>query len=199
VTENQIATIIVDASLKIHRALGPDLLVSMAVLRCIFFWFRCFMQFIIESFVRAAPEHVFTFHEKPEALRLLMPPWETARIIAQAKISELGSRTIIEARLLGPFTVRWIAEHTAYDPPRMFEDVQIAGPFRHCRHRHIFEPRADGALLRDQIDYEPPLGFFGRLAVPVVIEPRLRRLFDYRHRITVQWCEKDKEQTNVVY
>jgi len=147
------------------------------------------MQFVKESVVRATPERVFAFHEQPEALRLLIPPWASSRIIAQARISEPGTRTIIEARILGPFTARWIAEHTAYDPPRMFEDVQIAGPFRHWRHRHFVEPHPDGAILRDEIDYEPPLGFLGRLVAPLLIERRLERLFEYRHQVTLEWCE----------
>jgi ligand-binding SRPBCC domain-containing protein len=43
--------------------------------------------------------------------------------------------------------------------------------------------------LRDEIEYEPPLGFLGRLAAPAVIIPRLRRLFEYRHNVTREWCE----------
>ena len=147
------------------------------------------MQFVKESFIRATPERVFAFHEQPEALRLLTPPWESSRIIVQARISEPGTRTIIETRTLGPFTARWIAEHTAYDPPRMFEDVQVAGPFRQWRHRHIIKSHSDGAILRDEIDYEPPLGFLGRLAAPLLIERRLKRLFEYRHQVTLKWCE----------
>jgi ligand-binding SRPBCC domain-containing protein len=147
------------------------------------------MQFVKESFIRASPECVFAFHEQPDALHLLMPPWESCKIIAQARISELGSRTIIEAKILGPFSRRWIAEHTVYDPPRLFEDVQISGPFRRWRHRHIIQPDADGAILRDEIDYEPPLWILGRLVTPVIIKPRLQKLFEYRHRVTLEWCE----------
>ncbi len=154
------------------------------------------MRFVKESLVRATPERVFSFHEQPEALRLLLPPWESCKIIVQARISELGSRTILEAKILGPLTARWIAEHTAYDPPRMFEDVQIAGPFRSWRHRHFVEPHPDGAILRDEIDYEPPLWLLGRVAAPLVVEPRLRKLFEYRHQVTLEWCAgrtKDNE------
>src|SRR5882762_9617117 len=130
------------------------------------------MRFVKESFVRATPERVFAFHEQPEALRLLTPPWESCKIIATARISERGSQTIIEAKILGPFSGRWIAEHTAYEPPRMFEDIQIAGPFRRWRHRQIVESHPDGAILRDEIDYEPPLGVLGRLAAPFLIGRR---------------------------
>jgi len=148
------------------------------------------MQFIKESFIQAAPERVFAFHEQPNALALLTPPWESSQVIAQAKISEPGSQSVIEAKVMG-FKVRWIAEHTAYDPPRMFEDVQLEGPFHSWRHRHFVEPSGNGAILRDQIDYEPPFGFLGRLAAPLLIQSRLEKLFDYRHQVTRKWCESE--------
>ena len=150
------------------------------------------MRFIKESVIRASPERVFAFHEQPDALVLLLPPWESARVIQSARISEVGARAIVETRIIGPITIQWIAEHTVYDPPKMFEDIQIKGPFRSWRHRHLVEPHKDGATLRDEIDYEPPLGFVGRVFAPLMIERRLRRLFDYRHQVTREWCEEQK-------
>ena len=120
---------------------------------------------------------------------MLLPPWESARVIQSAKISEVGSQAIIETKVFGPISVRWIAEHRLYDPPRMFEDVQVKGPFKSWRHQHMIEPHPDGALLRDQIDYEPPLGFLGRALAPLLIERRLEKLFAYRHEVTRKWCE----------
>jgi ligand-binding SRPBCC domain-containing protein len=151
------------------------------------------MRFVKESLIHATPERVFAFHERSDALRLLTPPWERARVIQSALISAVGSRAIVEAPVLGPFKTRWVAEHTAYDPPRMFEDVQIRGPFRKWRHRHIVEPHPEGAILRDEIDYEPPLWIIGRLVAPLVIERRLRKLFAFRHEVTRRACEAKDE------
>jgi ligand-binding SRPBCC domain-containing protein len=47
--------------------------------------------------------------------------------------------------------------------------------------------------LRDEIEYEPPFGFMGRLAEPLLVRPRLEKLFDYRHEITRRWCEGEGE------
>ena len=146
--------------------------------------------FIRESIIAAAPERVFAFHELPDALARLTPPWESSRVIQMARISEIGSEAVIETRILGVIPARWVARHTAYDPPRMFEDVQVKGPFRFWRHRHLIEPHASGALLRDEIEYEPPLGILGRIGAPFLIIPRLEKLFDYRHTATREWCEK---------
>ncbi len=150
------------------------------------------MQFVKQSIIRASPRRVFEFHEQPNVLTLLTPPSESASVIQSAKISEVGSQAIIETRILGPIKVRWVAEHTIYDPPRLFEDIQVKGPFRSWRHRHIVEPVSEGAILRDEINYEPPLGFLGRLVAPILIQKRLQKLFDYRHEVTRQWCEEKK-------
>jgi ligand-binding SRPBCC domain-containing protein len=150
------------------------------------------MRFVKQSVIRASPQRVFEFHEQPNVLTLLTPPSEKARVIQSAKISEVGSQAIVETRILGPIKVRWVAEHTVYDSPHMFEDIQIEGPFRSWRHRHIVEAYSDGAILRDEIDYEPPLGLLGRLVAPILIHKRLQKLFDYRHEVTRRWCEERK-------
>jgi ligand-binding SRPBCC domain-containing protein len=151
------------------------------------------MKFVKESTIRATPERVFAFHEEPDVLSLLIPPWESAKVIKAARISDVGSEAIIETRILGPIKTRWVARHTVYEPPQLFEDMQVKGPFRFWRHRHVVEPHADGAILRDEIDYEPPLGFLGRAFGPMLVQPRLEKLFDYRHDVTRRWCEREEK------
>ncbi len=132
---------------------------------------------------------MFAFHEQANVLSLLIPPWERARVIQSAKISDIGSHAIIETKVLGPVKVRWVAQHTVYEPPHLFEDIQLKGPFRSWRHRHVIQPHADGAILHDEVDYELPLGFIGRAVAPLLVQKRLEKLFAYRHQITKQWCE----------
>ena len=152
------------------------------------------MKFVKESVIEASPERVFAFHELPDALARLTPPWESARVVQPAASLRPGSRAIVETRILGLFPARWEALHTAYDPPHMFEDVQTSGPFRSWRHRHLVLPHERGAVLRDEIEYEPPLRSIGRLVAPLLVVPRLRRLFDYRHRVTKEWAEEEMKR-----
>jgi ligand-binding SRPBCC domain-containing protein len=149
------------------------------------------MNFVKETVINASPERVFAFHRLADAFERLVPPWENATIVQKADISVIGSRAIIDQKIFGLVPARWIAEHTAYDPPRMFEDVQVSGPFSKWRHRHIVIPHADGAILRDEIEFEPPLGFLGRFAAPLAIIPKLEKMFDFRHQVTKEWCEKE--------
>ena len=147
------------------------------------------MKFIKESVIKASPQRVFSFHEMPDAIERLMPPWEDANVIQKADMSVVGSRAIIETKIFGLIPVRWVAEHTVYDPPCVFEDVQIEGPFSSWVHRHIVEPHADGATLRDEIEFRPPLGFLGTIGAPIAVLPRLEKLFNFRHEATRAWCE----------
>ncbi len=148
------------------------------------------MRFVKESIIKAAPERVFAFHELPYAIERLIPPWENAKIIQKADISKTGAQAIIEQKFFGLISSRWIAEHTRYEPPKRFEDVQISGPFKSWRHQHIIESHAEGAILRDEIEFEPPFWIFGRFAAPLVILPKLEKMFAYRHEVTRKWCEE---------
>jgi ligand-binding SRPBCC domain-containing protein len=151
------------------------------------------MKFTKESIIKATPERIFAFHELPDAIERLIPPWENAKIIQKADISEIGSQAIIEQKIFGIIRSRWIAEHTRYEPPKMFEDVQISGPFTSWRHQHIIESHEEGAILRDEIEFEPPFWVFGQIAAPLVILPKLEKMFAYRHEVTRKWCEVQGE------
>jgi len=148
------------------------------------------MRFVKTSIINASPEKVFAFHELSDAIERLIPPWENAKIIQKADISEIGSQAIIEQKIFGLIPSRWVAEHTKFEPPKMFEDVQISGPFKSWRHKHIIKSHENGAVLCDEIEFEPPFWIFGKLAAPFAVVPKLEKMFAYRHEVTRQWCEE---------
>ena len=140
------------------------------------------------TFIAAPPEAVFAFHERPDALERLTPPWENARVVEKTGDGiKVGARVVIELKL-GPVKLRWTAEHVAYDPPRMFRDVQRGGPFRKWDHTHTVESAPGGATLVDTITYELPFAPFSRVAAPFV-RRKIERLFAFRHELTRQLCE----------
>ncbi len=142
------------------------------------------MKYVKESVIDATPEEVFRFHERPEALRLLIPPWERVKVVSSDDSLRPGSRVVLEGRW-GPFTMRWVALHTTYDPPRCFVDRQEAGPFAAWEHRHEFlDDGRGGTILRDAVDYEIPFGRVGRLLAGRLIRSRLERMFAFRHAAT---------------
>lgn len=142
------------------------------------------MLFVKESRIAAPPASVFVFHESPDALRRLIPPWENMTIVQAAGSLAPGSRVVVAGRVAG-VPVRWVAVHTEYDPPRLFADRQESGPFAHWYHRHRFsDDGRGGTILRDEVEYRLPFGLIGRLLAGRLVRRKLERMFAYRHETT---------------
>ena len=77
------------------------------------------------------------------AWQRLTPPWEKVEVVEGGESIRPGSRVVLETKL-GPFPLRWVAEHTEYEPGRMFADTQVSGPFARWYHRHCSSTTARG-------------------------------------------------------
>jgi ligand-binding SRPBCC domain-containing protein len=147
------------------------------------------MRFVKESVIDASAERVFAFHEAPDAFERLQPPWQTTKIIRPPSSLEVGTRVELKIKV-GPFWQKLVAEHVAYEPGKMFADRMVEGPFSSWMHRHIVTPKGPNqSVLTDDIEYELPLGWLGRLFGGGFARRNLERMFDYRHQVTRQACE----------
>jgi ligand-binding SRPBCC domain-containing protein len=141
------------------------------------------------TFIRAPPERLFAFHESPDALERLIPPEDDVRVVSKSAPGlHVGTVVVLEMKV-GPVRLRWVAEHTAYDPPRSFKDVQRSGPFAHWEHTHLVEPVEGGAELVDRVEYRLPFGPLGALGAPFA-RRKLERMFAWRHDVTKKVCEE---------
>ncbi|MFI9487767.1 TIGR01777 family oxidoreductase [Promicromonospora sp. NPDC052451] len=110
---------------------------------------------------------VFAWHQRPGAIERLTPPWQPVRVLREATSLADG-----EAVLGLPLGLRWVARHSAYDPPRRFVDELVSPPLSWAvRWRHTHDFRDEGARTRvtDAVDTDVP-------------ETLLRPMFAYRHR-----------------
>ncbi|MEM6688553.1 MAG: TIGR01777 family oxidoreductase [Planctomycetota bacterium] len=130
-------------------------------------------------------ENAFAYHDRPGALQRLIPPWENVRIEQQAGSLEPGSRVVLVTRI-GVIPVRWVAEHTAYEPPQRFADRQVSGPFALWEHEHRFESSSghENSRLIDSIAYRLPLGALGGVFGGGQALRTIEAMFAYRHRVT---------------
>lgn len=152
------------------------------------------LHFTKETQIKAAPAVVFSFHESPNALRSLMPPWEKMEVVESAGSLRPGSRVVLRGRA-GLIPIRWVAVHTEYEPPHLFADRQETGPFAWWYHRHLFlDDGQGGTILRDEVAYQPPLGFIGRWLGGGLIRRKLDRMFTYRHETTRRLIESGTGQ-----
>jgi uncharacterized protein (TIGR01777 family) len=124
----------------------------------------------------------YAWHARPGALSRLMPPWESARVVARRGGFADGAETELRVKV-GPVTRRWVARHRDHIADRQFVDEQLIGPFDRWVHTHRFDPiDAAHCRLTDRIEYLPPFGALGRAAQPAIAR-RLERTFRYRHEV----------------
>ena len=136
-------------------------------------------DFSIDSSVtlRRPLEEVFDFFSKAENLGLLTPGWLRFQIVSPLPIEmKIGATIEYRIRLYG-VPMKWSSEITEWDPPRMFEDTQIRGPYRKWVHRHTFRETDEGTVATDQVLYRVP---GGAVVNKLFIAGQVRRIFDYR-------------------
>jgi ligand-binding SRPBCC domain-containing protein len=130
---------------------------------------------------RPLPE-VFTFFSRAENLERITPPWLSFAIIGDDP-TEVTAGTVIEYRLrLRGLPLRWVSRIDSFEPERFFVDRQIKGPYKLWVHRHEFEADGDGAVIRDEVHYQLPLGVLGALAHLISVRRDLVRIFAYRQQ-----------------
>jgi len=128
----------------------------------------------------------FGYHARPGALDRLVPPWESVEVIKSANSILPGSEVLLRASILG-IRLDWLARHDRYDPPNLFSDVQVYGPFASWVHTHSFSAiETNRCTLTDKIDYELPLGAIGKLFGSGIAFKKLDALFRFRHRQTFE-------------
>ena len=110
------------------------------------------LHFTHSSIIDAPVEVVWKFHERPDILQLLTPPWQPVQVVRRE--GGLDEGAITEFRLfVGLLPLTWLARHTEFEKYRLFTDVQISGPFESWVHRHEFSQEDGKTRLTDNISY----------------------------------------------
>lgn len=146
-------------------------------------------RFTFESDFDCSAETLFGFHERPDALAMLTPPWQTIDLIQPPASLEVGTRVLMRMKV-GPLWQDMEAVHVAYEPGVSFSDRLVKGPFAYWLHRHEVKPLgATRSRLTDDVTYRLPLGGVGQLFGGWYARRELERLFRFRHEVTRRACE----------
>ena len=130
-------------------------------------------------------DQAFAWHEAPGAFTNLTPPWEKVEVIEQQGGIAVGAFVRVKINILGPVSVKAKYTHTAYEKGHLFVDEQESGPFKSWRHEHRFRNLANNRCeLEDYIEFQAPLmsAWF--------VKMRLKKMFEYRHAVTLQAMEE---------
>ena len=140
--------------------------------------------FLRRTPVQASAQALFDWHEAPGAFQRLTPPREPVRVLRQEGGIKDGAQVSVRVGPW-PFSLRWDLEHRDYRYGESFTDQQVRGPFRSWRHVHRMLPTGpDSCILEDRIEYALPFGPLGDLVARFFVEPKLDRLFAFRHDVT---------------
>ena len=146
------------------------------------------VNFKYSSLIDAPVEVVWSFHERPDILQILTPPWQPVQVIRRQGGLDVGA--ISEFRIwLGLFPVRWLARHTQCEKYRLFTDEQIDGPVQSWVHRHQFVEENGKTRLTDAIAFALPGGWLVDILLGWWVQARLEQMFRYRHEVTKRECE----------
>jgi hypothetical protein len=125
---------------------------------------------------------VFPFFEAPENLGRITPPWLAFRMLTPSPV-DIKQGTLIEytIRWLG-IPIRWRTLIVAYQPPGLFVDEQLKGPYSFWHHTHSFVSADVGTEMSDLVRYRLPGAILGDLLHRLFIRRQLDQNFDYRER-----------------
>lgn len=134
-----------------------------------------------EQLLRLPRERAFGFFSRAENLEAITPPWLGFRLLTPTPLA-LGPGSVIDYRLrLHGLPVRWRTRIETWEPPSVFADRQIRGPYALWHHTHRFEEAENGStLMTDVVRYAHRLGPLGTLAERVVVRRDLECIFDFR-------------------
>lgn len=125
-------------------------------------------------------DKVFAFFADVANLQRITPPELNFSILTPLPVAMQEGATIdFMLSLLGvPF--KWQTEISVWDPPHMFVDRQLEGPYAEWVHRHTFRDSGDGkTIVEDDVTYSLPSQPLGELAHPLV-RKQLEKIFSYR-------------------
>jgi ligand-binding SRPBCC domain-containing protein len=144
-------------------------------------------EFHVEQVIPAPLEKVFDFFALAENLEKITPPSLRFRILTPTPIA-MHAGTLIDYRLkIRGLPIRWRTLIEKWDPPRLFVDTQLKGPYTLWHHTHTFEALPDGRTrMRDLVRYQAPFGWLGLLTLPIFVMPEIERIFAHRRKVIAE-------------
>ncbi len=138
--------------------------------------------YILESlqWVPKPLDQVFAFFADAGNLEALTPQWLRFSILTPQPIAMFPGVLIDYQLRWHGIPMRWKTEITRWEPPFLFEDLQLKGPYKLWRHAHRFESVDGGTRISDRVQYSLPFGILGSAVHALSVRKNVEEIFKYR-------------------
>lgn len=126
----------------------------------------------------------WNFFSNPKNLKEITPEYMGFNITSAFFKEKMYPGMVITYKVTPLLTIpmRWMTEITQVKENEYFIDEQRVGPYKIWHHQHHFKAIEGGVEMTDIIDYVIPFGFLGRLLEPIVVQPKLKEIFNFREK-----------------
>ena len=143
-------------------------------------------HFSTQCWIPAKRKDVFTFFCNPKNLERMTPPWLHFKMTNQTT-SEVGKDTEFTYKLkIHGVPIRWTSRIESWQPESEFSDIQLSGPYSKWFHMHRFKDQDGGTLMLDDVTYQPPGGWLGKILAGPFIRRDIKTIFEFRERTIKQ-------------
>lgn len=141
-------------------------------------------QFKFEQLLNASIDEVWDFISNPANLKKITPEYMGFNIISKQLPDKMYTGQIIRYKVtpLLNIPMTWVTEITHVKEKKYFVDEQLVGPYKLWHHEHFIEETENGVLMNDILTYSPPLGIIGNIANSLIIETKIKQIFDFREK-----------------
>jgi ligand-binding SRPBCC domain-containing protein len=135
-----------------------------------------------KQLIKAPLEEVWAFFSSPHNLKLITPINLDFKVIECPEVQEIYPGMLIKYIVKPLFGIPWKWITKIEDVQRMesFSDVQIKGPYKQWKHFHSFTETEEGVVMVDMVKYSLNFGLLNGWINKLLIEKRLKEIFDYR-------------------
>lgn len=125
-------------------------------------------------------KEVFDFFCKAENLNLITPPSLHFEILSKSPV-HIQQGAVIDYRIkLGLLAFNWQSIIEEWNPPYLFKDVQLKGPYKIWEHRHSFTEVNGITVMTDEVKYLSPGLFLEPLIDKFFVRKKIEEIFRYR-------------------
>ena len=149
-------------------------------------------EFKQTTYIDAPIEDVFEFHLSLENLLRISPDDANLQIFHAPEKMVQGAKVGLFVKI-GPITTTMETVVEVLDPPNKFVDVQVGGFFESWRHTHLLEKVTENKTkLTDIIEYELPMGIFGKMLGGNIAHNKIEAMFRHRAMMTKKLLEEEQ-------